>query len=194
MLQSFILILCCLTACRAAATSQAAVPPPATPQVYCGELPNQIYSCLKLHNIHPGVSTGNCLRTSDSCEKLSCVLREGGMLVDGKLNKTKAAEYYDNFGVENPQWAAAVTHVKAECVERDLPAQGTYLDCPAYDLMWCALTAFIRNAQPSQWSTSDKCAISKQFAASCPFCPESCFAPAVPIGSCNACYSLPRTP
>ncbi|CAG9787974.1 unnamed protein product [Diatraea saccharalis] len=169
------------------------VTPPAPPMVYCGELPDQIHDCLKTPALVDNEITSKCVGKSNRCDTYTCVFREAGWLVDGTVDKKKLVQHFDQYGVDHPAWAEVARQFKATCLERDLPAQGLYLNCPAYDIMWCVLTASIRSAQPSQWAATEACTYPRQYAAACPFCPSECFASAIPSGSCNACISLPRT-
>nr|QHI42039.1 odorant-binding protein 10 [Glyphodes caesalis] len=171
------------------------VTPPTQPQVFCGFMPENIFSCLGNPTvIKKSVSSQSCMRSSNECDKMTCVFRNAGWLTGTAVNKEKVVEYLNEFAAEHPAWAPAVQHAKAACLAPELPAQGTYLNCPAYDILTCTLASFIKHAQPSQWSTSQTCEGPRQYAASCPVCPEKCFSAAIPIGSCNACYALPRTP
>ncbi|XP_026319179.1 uncharacterized protein LOC113229710 [Hyposmocoma kahamanoa] len=167
------------------------VTPPAA--IRCGQTPNAVYSCLGNPKVvKPDVSQ-QCTQFVSECEKLKCVFEKSGWLKDNKVDKEKVKNYFDDYAKETPAWAPAVEKVKTECLTQDLVAQGVFVNCPAYDVMHCILTNFLRNAQPSQWSTSATCEYPRQFAAACPVCPEDCFAPQVPYGSCNACRLLPRS-
>ncbi|XP_050348521.1 uncharacterized protein LOC126772272 isoform X2 [Nymphalis io] len=132
--------------------------------VVCGPMPKEVYSCL-------GAPKVVKLEVARQCEK----------------DLSELAKDY-------PEWEPAVQSAKAMCLTDDLPAQGIHLNCPAYDAMTCSFASFIKNTQPSQWSLLPECTSSRQFAAACPVCPSDCFAPVVPIGSCNACQSLQRSP
>nr|AII01008.1 odorant binding protein [Dendrolimus kikuchii] len=163
-------------------------------RVYCGFTPDSIYACL--HNpkvIKQDVSV-KCDKSTSECDRMNCIFRESGWLDGSNVDKQKVSAYFDQFAKDQPEWSTAVQHLKTDCLNKDLPAQGVILNCPAYDIVHCALTAFIKNASPSQWSTAEQCAYSRSYASACPVCPSSCFAPQVPIGSCNACYLPPRTP
>nr|ALT31640.1 odorant-binding protein 10 [Cnaphalocrocis medinalis] len=165
--------------------------PPEPPQVLCGEIPSKIFSCLNVPII--GKDASDC-QGNNSCEKLTCYFRQSGWMTGPSVNKAKLREVFDMYGVSHPEWAPLIEPAKAACATYDLPAQGYYLNCPAYDVVTCWLHYLIKNAQPSQWSTSPKCEAVRRFAASCPLCPSECFSQQIPIGSCNACYALPRSP
>ncbi|KAL4709719.1 hypothetical protein ACJJTC_005522 [Scirpophaga incertulas] len=190
MLKCFLIGITFIAVCSA----DVPVAPPAPPRVYCGEIPNQIYGCVGIPKVATPEITQKCAKSTNTCEKYTCVFRELGWLKDSKVDKARATSYFEDFGKQHAEWAPAVAHVKAACLSHDLPAQGVHLNCPAYDVMMCALAGFIRNAQPSQWSMAESCAYARQYAGACPVCPGDCFAPAVPAGSCNACLALPRTP
>lgn len=78
------------------------------------------------------------------CEKMTCIFRNSGWLKDGKVDKEKVVAHFDQFATDNPEWSAAVQHAKTNCIAKDLPAQGIHLNCPAYDIMMCALSSFIK--------------------------------------------------
>ncbi|KAI8421408.1 hypothetical protein MSG28_009483 [Choristoneura fumiferana] len=201
-----------------------------------------------------------CGEIPHDCDRIKCFFTKSGWMNGDAIDTSKVAAHFDQFAKDHPEWTPAVNHVKTTCLAGPLPAQGTQVNCPTYDIMHCALTGFFKlsfagptlkrgldgcckqavqqgvsfqpflfpaesksssplplrsaaleqiavatgrfeanstpcpNAQPSQWSTGAECTYPRQFAAACPICPESCFAPAIPYGSCNACRLLPQTP
>ncbi|XP_072932355.1 uncharacterized protein Obp49a [Epargyreus clarus] len=162
--------------------------------IRCAAIPYTIYSCIGNPRIIKRGASINCDTSANECEKMTCIFRNSGWLKDGKVEKEKVVAHFDQFATDNPEWSAALQHAKTTCLASNLPAQGAQLNCPAYDIMICALSSFIKNAQPSQWSNAEQCEYPKQYAAACPVCPNDCFAPLVPYGSCNACLALPRSP
>ncbi|CAH2046773.1 unnamed protein product, partial [Iphiclides podalirius] len=164
---------------------------PVTPPVRCGEIPKDIYSCMGNPRVVPPSVTNKCNKVKTQCDRMTCLFRESGWMSGDAVDKAKIASHFDDFKKEFPEWSAAVDSLKASCVNADLPPQGVHVNCPAYDVMLCALTSFIKNVQPSQWSTAASCEYARQYAASCPVCPNDCFAPLVPTGSCNSCLLLP---
>nr|QGN03654.1 putative odorant binding protein 24 [Conopomorpha sinensis] len=167
--------------------------PVTPPQVRCGETPSQMFRCLGNPKTVKTEVASKCSRQSE-CDKMKCIFENSGWSVKGVVNRQIIRDHFDQFAKDHPEWLPAVTHVKAACLTSDIPTQGVYLNCPAYDVVHCIFTGFLRKAQPSQWGTSPECAAARQFAAACPVCPEDCYAPAIPTGSCNACLSLPNTP
>nr|WKF45289.1 odorant binding proteins OBP11 [Peridroma saucia] len=162
---------------------------------YCGETPSVIYNCLSAPTVvSPDVSS-KCQgsKYTNECERLTCVFREAKWLNGDAVDKTKLTAYFDQFEKDHAAWGPAIQHVKTACLGAELKAQGVFLNCPAYDVMHCVLGSFIKHATPAQWSTSATCAYPRAYAAACPVCPDDCFSPQVPIGSCNACYLPPRT-
>uniref|UniRef100_A0A2A4J0A8 Odorant binding protein n=1 Tax=Heliothis virescens TaxID=7102 RepID=A0A2A4J0A8_HELVI len=122
------------------------------------------------------------------CEKLTCTFREYNLLDDEVINKERATAFFDNYTRENATFTAAVEHIKSECLGSvELKPQGIYLDCPVYDVLYCVYRNVVKHAAPSQWSTTPECTAERAFAAACPICPDECFKPEVPAGSCNAC-------
>uniref|UniRef100_A0A0K8TUA9 Odorant Binding Protein n=1 Tax=Epiphyas postvittana TaxID=65032 RepID=A0A0K8TUA9_EPIPO len=168
----------------------AVTPPP----IRCGELPQNIYKCLGNPRIVKSDVAAQCTKSTNDCDRMKCFFTKSGWMNGDAIDKTKVAAHFDQFAKDHPDWTPAVNHVKAACLAGPLPAQGWEVNCPTYDIMHCSLTGFFKNAQPSQWSTGAECTYPRQFAAACPICPESCFAPAIPYGSCNACRILPQTP
>nr|WHU27558.1 odorant binding protein 41 [Heliconius charithonia] len=165
-----------------------------SPPVRCGYLPRAIHECIgSPHIVKPEISA-QCSKSISECERMTCVFQKSGWMNGNAVDKDKVKGYFDEFSKDNPQWAPAVNHVKAACLNIDLPSQGVYLNCPAYDILTCVFSGFIKNAQPDQWSSSESCSYPRQFASACPYCPSDCFAAQVPIGSCNACLALLRSP
>nr|UVB79197.1 odorant-binding protein 7 [Heortia vitessoides] len=170
------------------------VAPPAPPRVYCSDIPAQILECMGRPSITPIDNLAKCTRSTTACERLTCSFRQSGWLDGAQVDKVKVTEHFERFARDAPEWSAAVQQIKTVCLAGELPAQGIFLNCPAYDIWHCAFSAFIKHAQPSQWFKSQSCDYPRQYAAACPVCPDECFAPAIPVGSCNACIVLPRTP
>ncbi|XP_030028279.2 uncharacterized protein LOC115445918 [Manduca sexta] len=164
------------------------------PKVYCGEIPYKIFECLGSPRIIKPESSMKCDKSISECDKMRCIFREEGWMVNNMVDKSKVGANFDQFGKDNPDWAAAIGAAKTECLAQELPAQGVFIGCPAYDILHCTLTTLIRNANPAKWSSSEECKYPRQYAGACPICPSNCFVPAIPTGSCNACLSLPRTP
>ncbi|XP_032516798.2 general odorant-binding protein 68 [Danaus plexippus] len=162
--------------------------------VLCGVTPNAIYQCLGTPKVVKKEASSQCDSDLGECEKMSCIFSKSGWMKGNKVDKEEFAAHFDQFAKENPDWKVAVEHMKSNCLSSDLPPQGVHLNCPAYDVMICAFANFIKGAPASQWSSSSQCEYPRRFAASCPVCPTACFASAIPIGSCNACLSLPRSP
>ncbi|XP_022828011.1 uncharacterized protein LOC111357507 [Spodoptera litura] len=179
-------------ACHGAPNSSPGTPN-ANPGTYCGVTPDNIYRCLNNPRVvTPEVST-KCGSQFTECEKMTCIFRELKWSKRGAIDKAKVRAYFDQYETEHPEWAQAVQHVKAFCLASELRAQGVFLNCPAYDIMQCVLASFIKHASPSVWSTATDCAYPKAYAADCPVCPSDCYSPQIPFGSCNACYTQPRT-
>ncbi|CAH2239477.1 uncharacterized protein LOC120633714 [Pararge aegeria] len=164
------------------------------PPVKCGSMPPSVYSCLGTPRVVNPKLAAQCDKTLPECEKLTCIFRKSGWMDGDKVDKVKLTAYFDQFATDNPDWQPAVDNLKTTCLQGDLPAQGVLLNCPAYDAMQCTFASFLKHAQPSQWSTSESCNAARQYAASCPVCPTDCFASQIPVGSCNACLVLPRSP
>ncbi|XP_045449549.1 uncharacterized protein LOC123658153 isoform X2 [Melitaea cinxia] len=162
--------------------------------VLCGPTPNEVYSCLGAPKIVSPDVASQCNSSLPECERMTCIFRKSGWMDGEKVDKVKLSAHFDQLAKNNPEWAAGVENAKITCLTTDLPAQGIHLNCPAYDSTVCTFASFIKNTQPSQWKSNPKCSRARQFAASCPICPNDCFAPLVPVGSCNACLSLPRSP
>ncbi|XP_034828960.1 uncharacterized protein Obp49a [Maniola hyperantus] len=167
---------------------------PVTSPVICGRMPGAIYSCLATPQIVKSGIASQCDKTLPECEKITCVFRKSGWMDGDKVDKPKLTAYFDQFAKDNPDWQKAVDSVKTSCLQADLPAQGIHLNCPAIDVMQCSFSAFLKNAEPSLWNSSERCEYPRQYAASCPVCPNDCFEPQIPVGSCNACNALPRSP
>ncbi|KAG7298891.1 hypothetical protein JYU34_017348 [Plutella xylostella] len=127
-----------------------------------------------------------------TCESLKCVFEKSGWIKKHQLVKSKVISDLDKFAEEHPAWYNATQAVKATCVAQDLPAQGVFINCPAYDVLHCAQIVYYRSALPEQWSTSPDCLYPRQFTAACAFCPEDCFSPQIPYRSCNACLNYPN--
>nr|QCF41929.1 odorant binding protein [Athetis dissimilis] len=162
---------------------------------YCGETPDVIYSCLSAPKLVSSEISSKCTGSqySNECDRLTCVFREAKWLNGASVDKAKLTAYFDQFEKDHAEWAPAIQHVKTVCLANELKAQGVYLNCPAYDIMHCALSSFIKHATPSQWSTAASCTYPRAYATDCPVCPSDCFSAQVPIGSCNACYLQPPT-
>ncbi|CAH0720245.1 unnamed protein product, partial [Brenthis ino] len=184
MFRSFFIFVA-IVACQA----NVQVPPP----VRCGPLPSAIHTCMGSPKIVKPELTSQCNKDTE-CEEMTCLFQKSGWIKGGKVEKEAIRAYFDEFAKNHPEWSAAVVNVQSSCLSADLPSQGVFLNCPAYDIMICSYSNFIKNVQPSQWKSSEECKYSRQFAAACPYCPADCFAPLVPIGSCNACLALPRSP
>uniref|UniRef100_A0A2A4IYN4 Odorant binding protein n=1 Tax=Heliothis virescens TaxID=7102 RepID=A0A2A4IYN4_HELVI len=156
--------------------------------VACGKVPGTINRCLVFPS---GVSREIwqiCNKLQGECEQLTCTFREYNLLDDEVINKERALAFFDNYTRENATFTAAVEHIKSECLGSvALKPQGIYFDCPVYDVLFCVYRNLIKHAAPSQWSTTPECTAERAFAAACPICPDECFKPEVPAGSCNDC-------
>nr|AXF48735.1 odorant-binding protein OBP38 [Lobesia botrana] len=169
--------------------------PVTPPPIRCGYIPTKIYSCLGNPKLFKSDISAQCTKSTSECDRMKCIFKKSGWTDDANnVDRAKVIAHFDQFAKDHPAWAPAVNHVKASCLAGNLPPQGYELNCPPYDIVHCALSGFFKNAQPSQWSSSEECSYPRQFAAACPVCPESCFAAAIPYGSCNACRLLPQTP
>ncbi|KAJ2950875.1 hypothetical protein O0L34_g5235 [Tuta absoluta] len=186
MIKQLFYIALAVAACKADA--------PVTPPVRCGETPNNLYRCLGNPQIIKHGVAAQCSNSNTECDRMKCIFEKSGWMDGVKVNKQKVIAHFEQFKSDHPAWSPAVDHVKSACLNGDLPAQSVYLNCPAYDIVHCALTGFIKNAQPSQWSTATECSYPRQYAAACPLCPSECFAPQIPVRSCNACILLPHSP
>ncbi|XP_050348520.1 uncharacterized protein LOC126772272 isoform X1 [Nymphalis io] len=162
--------------------------------VVCGPMPKEVYSCLGAPKVVKLEVARQCEKDLSECERMTCLFNKSGWMKADGIDKEKLSAHFDQLAKDYPEWEPAVQSAKAMCLTDDLPAQGIHLNCPAYDAMTCSFASFIKNTQPSQWSLLPECTSSRQFAAACPVCPSDCFAPVVPIGSCNACQSLQRSP
>ncbi|XP_049882907.1 uncharacterized protein LOC126378527 [Pectinophora gossypiella] len=178
----------------AVCAADAPVSPPVPPPVLCGEIPKSIFSCLGIPTVIAASAGYQCRLHASECDKMKCIFEKSGWMDGDKVNKQKVIDHFNKFANDHPAWSTAVEQVKTACLSGTLPAQGVYLDCPAYDVMNCALASFIKSARPSQWASIPECKYPQDFARACPICPNDCFAPQVPYGSCNACVLLPRTP
>ncbi|XP_052740927.1 uncharacterized protein LOC112044527 isoform X2 [Bicyclus anynana] len=157
-------------------------------------MPMSVYQCLGTPRVvKPGVSA-KCDKNLGECEKITCIFRNSGWMDGDQVDKQKLTAYFEQFAADNPDWQPAVEYLKTACLQGELPAQGIHLNCPAYDAMQCTFASFIKYAQPSQWNSSARCAGARQFATACPVCPTDCFSPQIPVGACNACLALPRSP
>ncbi|PZC86750.1 hypothetical protein B5X24_HaOG200642 [Helicoverpa armigera] len=154
----------------------------------CGQIPGNMNRCLVLP---PGVSHNiwqKCETTQGECERLTCTIREYNLLDGEVINRERATAFFGNYAKENPVFTAAIEHVKTECLgSTPLEPRGVNLNCPVYDVLHCIYANLIKHADPSQWTTSAECKRARAFAASCPICPDECFADNVPAGACNAC-------
>ncbi|XP_049703454.2 uncharacterized protein LOC110372442 [Helicoverpa armigera] len=164
--------------------------------VLCGPLPRRLTRCLNMAPAISGEIQDKCheSRTATECERLTCIFREYNLLDGTTVNKDRTNAFLDNYVKQYPVWTTAVQHAKAACLgDVALKPQGIDLNCPIYDTLQCIFSSLIKHATPSQWSTTSECQGYRAFAAACPICPEDCFAAQVPIGSCNACLTLPRS-
>ncbi|XP_026488716.2 uncharacterized protein LOC113395338 [Vanessa tameamea] len=186
MFRSLVVVFATIVTCQ----TNLAVDPP----VVCGHIPTEVYSCLGAPKVVKMKVVNQCSKDLSECERMTCVFTKSGWMNGDKIDKEKLSAHFDQLARDHPEWEPAVQSTKTTCLTADLPAQGIHLNCPAYDAMTCSFASFIKNAQPSQWSSSPFCKPSRQFAAACPVCPSDCFAPLIPTGSCNACMSLPRSP
>ena len=75
---------------------------------------------------------------------MTCVFQKSGWMNGNAVDKDKVKGYFDEFSKDHPQWAPTVNHVKAACLNIDLPSQGVYLNCPAYDILTCVFSGFIK--------------------------------------------------
>ncbi|XP_021186093.3 uncharacterized protein LOC110373205 isoform X1 [Helicoverpa armigera] len=151
----------------------------------CGRMPQDLNSCLLLP---PGVSReiqSKCARLPE-CERLTCIFREYNLLDGEVINKEMTIGFFDDFALAHPEFATAVEHVKDDCLgSAPLKPQGVYLNCPAYDMVHCSYKNLVKHANLSQWTASPNCMRARTFASLCPICPDECFSPEVPKGSCN---------
>uniref|UniRef100_A0A2A4IZ10 Odorant binding protein n=1 Tax=Heliothis virescens TaxID=7102 RepID=A0A2A4IZ10_HELVI len=155
--------------------------------VACGKVPGTVYKCLAFPSDASRDILPKC-KLATECEKLTCTFREYNLLDDEVINRERALAFFENYTRENATFTAAVEHIKSECLGSvALKPQGIYLDCPVYDVLYCVFRNLIRHAAPAQWSTTPECKGARAFAAACPICPDECFKPEVPAGSCNAC-------
>ncbi|XP_059052991.1 uncharacterized protein LOC131847427 [Achroia grisella] len=183
-----ILLAVTIVACRGGALSR---------QISCGLIPKNLLSCIGEPHIVGRSHTTNCSLADNECDSTVCVFRNQGWLEDDategkfKLNKQKISDYFDKYAKDHAIWSTAVQALKTDCLGSDLQTQGSYLNCAAYDVLHCILKNFVWNTPASQWSNSAECSITKQVVEACPLCPNTCFAAAIPIGSCNACYLQP---
>ncbi|KAM3960073.1 LOW QUALITY PROTEIN: transmembrane protein fates-shifted [Aphomia sociella] len=166
-------------------------------QISCGYIPNNLLKCVGDPQIMDRSYTTKCSNRDNECDTTTCVFNSHGWLEgnstegDTKINKQKITDYFDKYAKDHTVWSAAVEGLKADCLG-DVQPQGPYLKCAPYDVIHCIWRSFIWNAPASQWSTSAECTTTKQVMEACPFCPNGCFATAIPIGSCNACYLQPK--
>ncbi|GBP39692.1 hypothetical protein EVAR_25516_1 [Eumeta japonica] len=125
------------------------------------------------------------------CSKFSCIASHAGWTdAVGWLDPQKIGEFFTRWAATRPQWTRAVERVRSTCLGGRLPPQGTYLDCPAYDIFYCALAVLYKNAEASAWRTGTQCEQARAFVMACPICPSECFAPTIPINSCNLCKNV----
>lgn len=75
---------------------------------------------------------------------MTCIFRELKWSKKGAIDKAKVRAYFEQYETEHPDWAQAVQHVKSFCLVPELRAQGVFLNCPAYDVMQCVLSSFIK--------------------------------------------------
>ncbi|XP_063891654.1 uncharacterized protein LOC110373205 isoform X2 [Helicoverpa armigera] len=152
----------------------------------CGQIPGNMNRCLVLP---PGVSHNiwqKCETTQGECERLTCIFREYNLLDGEVINKEMTIGFFDDFALAHPEFATAVEHVKDDCLgSAPLKPQGVYLNCPAYDMVHCSYKNLVKHANLSQWTASPNCMRARTFASLCPICPDECFSPEVPKGSCN---------
>ncbi|XP_053604751.1 uncharacterized protein LOC128671931 [Plodia interpunctella] len=164
--------------------------------IYCSRIPDNALPCMGNPQLVAKELSSQCSReeADAACNKYTCTLNNAGWLDEGtqKINKKKVEAYFDQYAKDHPGFSAAVLALKTSCLSGSLPPQGVHLDCPAYDLSHCIFASFLKNSG-SQWLQSEACQSTKRQVESCPSCPEECYAPAIPIGSCNACYATPPT-
>ncbi|XP_026736786.1 uncharacterized protein LOC113500264 [Trichoplusia ni] len=177
-----ILIAICFAACHAAPGG-----------VFCGETPKNLFRCLTAPLLVSDEATTKCRSTSGQCERINCLFRESKWWSGDAVDKVKFATFLNEYGKKNPQWVPTIEHAKTACLGETLKPQGTDLNCPTFDITHCVYVSFIRFASASSWSTADDCSNAREFARSCPVCPTDCYATAIPIGSCNACYYGPTS-
>lgn len=75
---------------------------------------------------------------------MTCLFREAKFLNGAAVNKTVVSAYFDQYAKDHPEWTKAVQHLKLDCLEDELKPQGAFLDCPAYDVMQCVITNFVK--------------------------------------------------
>ncbi|XP_031766613.2 uncharacterized protein LOC113509639 isoform X2 [Galleria mellonella] len=154
--------------------------------------------CIGDPQIVDRILTTECSNKDNECDTTVCVFRNQGWLegnaTDGsfKVDKKKVSDYFDKYAKDHEVWSAAVQALKTDCLGQDLQTQGPYLNCAAYDVLHCIWKNFVWNTPASQWSSNSECITTKQVVEACPLCPNNCFATAIPIGSCNACYLQPK--
>ncbi|CAG5002586.1 unnamed protein product [Parnassius apollo] len=167
---------------------------PELPPPRCGIIPKNIYSCMGNPRVVKFDVSNKCGASDTQCDRMTCLFRESGFMNGDKVDTKKLIEHFNEYKKQSPEWTSAVDQLQTSCITNNLPPQGIYINCPAYDVMMCALTSFIRNVQPSQWSTDPSCARARQYATHCPVCPNDCFSRLIPTGTCNSCQLLPRSP
>ncbi|XP_075975534.1 uncharacterized protein LOC142976164 [Anticarsia gemmatalis] len=160
--------------------------------VYCGETPNNMLACLQSPHVLSTDVTSKCKGQTSECARVTCAFNENKWLNAGKVDRAKVTAHLNQLAKDHPEWKPVIDVAVPTCLAQDLPAQGVILNCPAYDVMHCILISFVQNTPASQWSTSPDCVYTRQFAGACAVCPSDCYAPAIPYGSCNACYRVPR--
>ncbi|CAH0587165.1 unnamed protein product [Chrysodeixis includens] len=161
--------------------------------VTCGYTPRELFRCLTLPVLVDSEIVKKCKSSSDQCGRVNCLYRESKWWSEDALDKVKFAAFLSDFAKKNPAWVPTVELAKSQCLgESKLLPQGASLDCPAFDITHCVYMTFLKHAAASTWSNAEDCAGAREYARSCPICPSDCFATAIPIGSCNACYSPPR--
>ncbi|XP_013189532.1 uncharacterized protein LOC106134109 isoform X1 [Amyelois transitella] len=164
--------------------------------VFCTKIPDNALPCMGNPQLVAKELSSQCTREEAQavCNKYTCTLKSAGWLEERtqKINKKNVEAYFDQYAKENPGFHAAVQALKSTCLSGNLLPQGIHLDCPAYDLSHCIFASFLKNAG-RQWQHSEACQATKTQVEACPACPEECYAPAIPIGSCNACYATPPT-
>lgn len=81
---------------------------------------------------------------SIQCDKTRCIFKESGWAKNNVIDKKKVSDYFEQFAKDNPDWSAAVQNFKTTCLSDSLKPQGVDTNCPAYDIIHCALISFIK--------------------------------------------------
>ncbi|CAB3254382.1 unnamed protein product [Arctia plantaginis] len=182
MFKIIVFLIFCVTATFGTSTSK---------PVYCGDTPDKLLSCLKNPHVVSQDVISSCNNDQiTECDVMTCAFRKYKWLKAGKIDKPKVVSHFNQLAKDKPEWKTVLEYAITNCVERDLPPQGVYLGCPGYDILHCVLVSFIKKTDAAQWDSSPSCEYPRQYAGACPVCPSDCFAPAIPYGSCNACYAV----